>query len=134
MPLHCAALPLSLAESELFGHVKGAFTGAINHRPGALMQAHGGTLFLDEIGDLPMDIQVKLLRFWKTAKSGRWEPTDARADVRLVCATHRPLLKLVEEGKFRRDLYYRLASVTVDIPPLRNRPEDVEMLSSPLCE
>ncbi|MEK6705975.1 MAG: sigma 54-interacting transcriptional regulator [Bdellovibrionota bacterium] len=130
IPLHCGALPLSLAESELFGHVKGAFTGAINHRPGALMQAHNGTLFLDEIGDLPLDIQVKLLRFLENGEIrtvGADHPSHA--DVRLLCATHQPLQKLVEEGKFRRDLYYRLASITVEIPPLRSRPEDAEMLA-----
>ena len=131
VPLHCAALPLALIESELFGHVKGAFTGAVHQRPGALMQAHGGTLFLDEIGDLPMDIQVKLLRF---LENGEIRPVGAdrlsRADVRLVCATHKPLLKLVDEGKFRRDLYYRLASVTIEIPSLRSRPEDTEMLAT----
>jgi transcriptional regulator with PAS, ATPase and Fis domain len=130
VPLHCAALPLALIESELFGHVKGAFTGAFQHRPGALMQAHGGTLFLDEIGDLPMDIQVKLLRF---LENGEIRPVGAdrvsHADVRLVCATHKPLLKLVEEGKFRRDLYYRLASVTIEIPSLRSRPDDIELLA-----
>jgi DNA-binding NtrC family response regulator len=131
VPLHCGALAVSLAESELFGHVKGAFTGAIHQRPGALMQAHGGTLFLDEIGDLPLDIQVKLLRF---LENGEIRPVGAdrpsRAEVRLLCATHHPLLKLVEEGKFRRDLYYRLASLTLEIPPLRSRPEDVELLAS----
>ncbi len=130
VPLHCGALPLSLAESELFGHVKGAFTGASSHRAGALMQAHNGTLFLDEVGDLPLDIQVKLLRF---LENGEIRPVGAdrpsRADVRLLCATHHPLLKLVEEGKFRRDLYYRLASVTIEIPALRQRPEDIELLS-----
>jgi transcriptional regulator with PAS, ATPase and Fis domain len=130
VPLHCGALPLSLAESELFGHVKGSFTGAVQSRPGALMQAHGGTLFLDEIGDLPLDIQVKLLRF---LENGEIRPVGAdrpsRADVRLLCATHHPLLKLVGEGRFRRDLYYRLASVTIEIPPLRARPEDVAMLA-----
>lgn len=130
VPLHCGALPLSLAESELFGHVKGAFTGAIQQRPGALMQAHGGTLFLDEVGDLPLDIQVKLLRF---LENGEIRPVGAdqstRADVRLICATHHPLLKLVEEGKFRRDLYYRIASVTIEIPSLRSRPQDIEMLA-----
>lgn len=130
IPLHCGALPLSLAESELFGHVKGAFTGASQHRAGALMQAHGGTLFLDEAGDLPLDIQVKLLRF---LENGEIRPVGAdrpsRADVRVLCATHHPLQKLVEEGKFRRDLYYRLASVTVEIPTLRDRPEDIELLA-----
>lgn len=130
VPLHCGALALSLAESELFGHVKGAFTGAIQQRPGALMQAHGGTLFLDEVGDLPLDIQVKLLRF---LENGEIRPVGSdhttRADVRLICATHHPLLKLVEEGNFRRDLYYRLASVTIEIPTLRSRPQDIEMLA-----
>jgi transcriptional regulator with PAS, ATPase and Fis domain len=130
VPLHCGALPLSLAESELFGHVKGAFTGALQHRPGALMQAHGGTLFLDEVGDLPLDIQVKLLRF---LENGEIRPVGAdrpsRADVRLICATHHPLQQLVEEGKFRRDLYFRIASVTLQIPTLRSRPEDIELLS-----
>lgn len=130
VPLHCGALSLSLIESELFGHVKGAFTGAIQQRPGALMQAHGGTLFLDEIGDLPLDIQVKLLRF---LENGEIRSVGAdrthKADVRLLCATHHPLHKLVEEGKFRRDLYYRLASVTLQIPTLRSRPEDLELLA-----
>jgi DNA-binding NtrC family response regulator len=130
VPLHCGALAMSLVESELFGHVKGAFTGAAHHRPGALMQAHSGTLFLDEVGDLPMDIQVKLLRF---LENGEIRPVGAdrpsRADVRLLCATHLPLQKLVEEGKFRRDLYYRLASVTLEIPTLRSRPDDIEMLA-----
>lgn len=131
VPLHCGALPINLAESELFGHVKGAFTGASHHRSGALMQAHGGTLFLDEIGDLSLDIQVKLLRF---LENGEIRPVGAdqpsRANVRILCATHLPLEKLVEEGKFRRDLYYRLASLTVSIPPLRERYEDIEMLAN----
>ena len=131
VPLHCGALALSLAESELFGHVKGAYTGAAHHRAGALMQAHNGTLFLDEVGDLPADIQVKLLRF---LENGEIRPVGAdrssRADVRLLCATHHPLKQLVETGKFRRDLYYRLASVTIEIPTLRSRPEDIEMLAN----
>jgi transcriptional regulator with PAS, ATPase and Fis domain len=131
VPLHCGALPLSLAESELFGHVKGAFTGASQQRPGALMQAHGGTLFLDEVGDLPLDIQVKLLRF---LENGEIRPVGAdrpsRADVRLICATHHPIPQLVEEGKFRRDLYYRIASVTLEIPSLRSRPEDIALLAT----
>jgi transcriptional regulator with PAS, ATPase and Fis domain len=119
-----------LAESELFGHVKGAFTGALHHRPGALLQAHGGTLFLDEVGDLPLDIQVKLLRF---LENGEIRPVGAdhpsRVDVRLICATHQPLQKLVEENKFRRDLYYRIASITLPIPTLRSRPEDIDLLA-----
>jgi transcriptional regulator with PAS, ATPase and Fis domain len=134
VPLHCGALALSLAESELFGHVKGAFTGASHQRPGALMQAHNGTLFLDEVGDLPMDIQVKLLRF---LEDGEIRPVGAdrpsRADVRLICATHHPLEKLVKEGKFRQDLYYRLASITLTIPALRTRPHDIEFLAQKFC-
>jgi transcriptional regulator with AAA-type ATPase domain len=130
VPLHCGALALSLAESELFGHVKGAFTGAHQHRPGALMQAHGGTLFLDEVGDLPLDIQVKLLRFLENGEI-RHVGSDhmSHADVRLLCATHHPLNKLVEAGKFRRDLFYRLASVTLEIPALRDRPADIDLLA-----
>ncbi len=130
VPINCAALSLSLVESELFGHVKGAYTGAHQQRPGALLQAHNGTLFLDEIGDLPMDIQVKLLRF---LENGEIRPvgsdTTSRASVRVICATHKPLLQLVESGQFRRDLYYRLASVTLTIPALRDRLEDIEFLA-----
>lgn len=130
VPLNCGALNLSLAESELFGHVKGAFTGALKPRAGALLQAHGGTLFLDEVGDLPPDIQVKLLRF---LEDGEIRPVGAdhfsHADVRIICATHFSLEDLVAQGKFRKDLFYRLASVTLQIPPLRERPEDIELLA-----
>jgi DNA-binding NtrC family response regulator len=130
VPLHCGALAPSLAESELFGHVKGAFTGAHVQRVGALLAAHGGTLFLDEVGDLTLDLQVKLLRF---LENGEIRPVGSdqirHSDVRVVCATHMPLRKLVEEGKFRRDLYYRLASVTLEIPTLRSRPEDTALLA-----
>lgn len=130
IPLHCSALPLSLVESELFGHAKGAFTGAHRQRPGALLQAHGGTLFLDEVGDLPQEIQIKLLRF---LEDGEIRPVGAdqcvHANVRLLCATHLPLLELVEKGTFRRDLYYRIASVTIPIPPLRVRMDDIALLA-----
>jgi DNA-binding NtrC family response regulator len=119
-----------LAESELFGHTKGAYTGAFRSRAGALLQAHGGTLFLDEIGDLSPDIQVKLLRF---LENGEIRPVGSdstlKSEVRLICATHRPLEKLVAEGKFRQDLYFRLASITLKIPALRERPEDVRLLA-----
>jgi two-component system response regulator HupR/HoxA len=119
-----------LAESELFGHVKGAYTGALQNRTGALLQAHNGTLFLDEIGDLSHETQVRLLRF---LESGEIKAVGSdrviTADVRIVCATHLPLKDLVEQGKFRRDLYYRLASITIEIPSLRSRPEDIEMLA-----
>ena len=128
--INCAALSISLVESELFGHVRGAYTGADQTRRGALLQANQGTLFLDEVGDLPMEVQTKLLRF---LESGEIRPVGAdhtvRSDVRIVCATHLPLKKLVEEGKFRRDLYFRLASVTLAIPTLRSRPEDIRYLS-----
>lgn len=130
VPLHCGALAPSLAESELFGHVKGAYTGAHSQRVGALLAAHGGTLFLDEVGDLSLDLQVKLLRF---LENGEIRPVGSdqirHSDVRVVCATNLPLRKLVEEGKFRRDLYYRLASVTLEIPTLRSRPEDTALLA-----
>lgn len=128
--INCGALPLTLVESELFGHAKGAFTGAIQSRSGALMQAHGGTLFLDEIADLPPDVQVKLLRF---LEDGEVRPVGAdrvsHSQVRLVSATHKPLLPLVESGHFRRDLYYRIASISIQIPSLRERPEDVSFLA-----
>jgi transcriptional regulator with PAS, ATPase and Fis domain len=128
--INCGALPVSLAESELFGHVKGAFTGACRDRPGALLQAHHGTLFLDEVGDLPAELQVKLLRF---LESGEIRPVGSdrvvHADVRVVSATHKPLDKLVNEGIFRQDLYFRLASIPLDIPSLNSRPEDIRALS-----
>ena len=130
VPINCGALAVSLAESELFGHVKGAFTGAVKDRPGALLQAHGGTLFLDEVGDLPLELQVKLLRF---LECGEIKPVGSDrtffADARIVCATHKPLLRLVQEGKFRQDLYFRLASIPVEIPNLRSRPEDIRALA-----
>lgn len=131
VPINCGALALSLVESELFGHTKGAFTGAVRDRPGALLQAHGGTLFLDEVGDLPSEIQVKLLRF---LENGEIRPVGSdrvlHADVRVICATHKPLIKLVEEGKFRQDLYFRLASIPIEIPSLRSRPDDIDALAT----
>lgn len=128
--LHCAALPASLAETELFGHVRGSFTGAIRDRPGALLQAHGGTLFLDEIADLSLDLQVKLLRFLET---GEIRPVGSEkliySQARVVCATHRSLEDMVEKGLFRKDLYYRIASITLEIPSLMERPADIELLA-----
>ncbi len=130
VPINCGALPLSLAESELFGHVKGSFTGAVRDRPGAFLQANRGTLFLDEVGDLPHEIQVKLLRF---LENGEMRPVGAdrvlHSDVRIICATHKPLAKLVKEGKFRQDLYYRLASIPMEIPSLRSRTADIKALA-----
>jgi len=128
--INCGALAVALAESELFGHTKGSFTGASRNRMGALMKANHGTLFLDEVGDLPLELQVKLLRF---LENGEVQPVGSDhlqfSDVRVVCATHQSLLKLITEGKFRQDLYYRLASITVEIPSLDSRPEDVKLLS-----
>ena len=124
IPLNCAAVPESLAESELFGHARGAFTGALDSRPGALRLADGGTLFLDEIGDLPLPLQAKLLR---VVQDGEVRPlggnTATRVDVRLVAASNRELWRMVERGAFRRDLYYRLRVLTIQLPPLRERGE-----------
>jgi len=135
VPINCGAVAVSVAESELFCHVKGAFTGAVKDRPGALLQAHGGTLFLDEVGDLPLELQVKLLRF---LESGEIRPLGSdrvlHADVRVVCATHKPLKALVQEGKFRQDLFFRLASIPIEIPSLRARPEDIRALSNRFAE
>lgn len=129
--INCAALPAGVAESELFGHVKGAYTGAHRDRPGALLQAHGGTLFLDEIGDLAIELQAKLLRF---LECGEIRPVGSdrvlRSQVRVVCATHKPLAEMVGVRSFREDLYYRLASVPLHVHPLRDRPADIELLAN----
>jgi transcriptional regulator with GAF, ATPase, and Fis domain len=125
----CSAVSSQLIESELFGHVRGAFTGAVADRVGAFEAAHGGTLFLDEIGELPLDLQPKLLRALERLeirRVGTHQPI--RVDVRIVCATHRSLANEVERGTFREDLYYRLAVVRVPVPALRERPEDIPVL------
>ncbi len=127
--VHCAALSRSLLESELFGHEKGAFTGAVASKPGRFERADGGTLFLDEISETAPDIQVKLLRFleeWEFERVGGIKTIGV--DVRLLTATNRDLSKQVEAGRFREDLYYRLNVVTVKVPPLRERKEDIPIM------
>jgi Nif-specific regulatory protein len=121
----CTTLPAQLVESELFGHERGAFTGADRRVPGKVELSEGGTLFLDELGDLPLDIQGKLLRFLQDRTFERvGGRSTLRADVRIVCATHRDLEKAVAEGRFREDLYYRVRVVEIELPPLRARGRD----------
>jgi len=127
--VHCAALSESLLESEIFGHERGSFTGAIERRIGRFEAADGGTLFLDEIGEITASTQVKLLRFLETKSIERVGGSKAvELDVRLVAATNRTLESLVREGKFREDLFFRLNVVRITVPPLRERPEDVPLL------
>jgi len=128
--VNCAALPEALMESELFGHEKGSFTGAVGQRKGRFEHAHTGTLFLDEIGDLPPAVQVKLLRVLqerRIERVGGNQPIDF--DVRVIAATHQPIEKLVKEGRFREDLFYRLNVIRIDLPPLRERTEDIPVLA-----
>ena len=129
VPVHCAALPANLLESELFGHEKGAFTGASERRIGRFEGSDGGTLFLDEIGEIDASTQVKLLRFLESMSIERLGSMESiELDVRLVCATNRNLQKMVTKGAFREDLFYRLDVVTIDLPPLRQRKGDVPIL------
>jgi two-component system NtrC family response regulator len=127
--VNCAALAESLLEAELFGHEKGAFTGAVAARKGRFELADGGSLFLDEIGDLPPHLQVKLLRVLQEREFERvGSSRPIKVDVRLLAATHRNLETLVREGRFRDDLYYRINVVTIQLPPLRERREDLPLL------
>jgi len=133
--LHCAGLPDTLLESELFGYEKGAFTGAVGRKPGRVELAQGGTLFLDEVGDTTPAMQVKLLRLLQERQYERLGGTQTlRADVRFVAATHRPLEELVAAGQFREDLFYRLNVVPIWLPPLRERLEDIPALARHFCE
>ncbi len=128
--INCAAIPETLLESELFGHEKGAFTGAIRTTEGRIEQAAGGTLFLDEIGDVPLPLQVKLLRFLQERVIERIGGRKAiPVDTRIVCATHRDIDAMVADGRFREDLYYRLAEIVIRIPSLRERPGDAGLLA-----
>jgi DNA-binding NtrC family response regulator len=130
IPVNCAAISKELIESELFGHEKGAFTGATNARKGAFEEADGGTLFLDEIGELPVDLQAKLLRALESGEIKRVGASrPSTVDVRLVAATNRDLLGLAREGRFREDLYYRLCVIPLHLPPLRSRKGDLVSLA-----
>ncbi|MGO1247541.1 MAG: sigma-54-dependent transcriptional regulator [Oceanisphaera sp.] len=131
--LNCAAIPKELMESELFGHIKGAFTGALQDREGAVIRANGGTLFMDEICEMDLELQSKLLRF---LQSGQIQPVGSsqqvKVDVRIVCATNRDPLLEVEQGRFREDLYYRLHVIPINLPPLRERGTDVISIATAL--
>lgn len=133
--INCAAIPKELMESEIFGHIKGAFTGAVSDRKGAARQADGGTLFLDEVCEMDLELQSKLLRFIQT---GTFQPvgssTTERVDVRFICATNRDPLEEVRQGRFREDLYYRLHVIPIMLPPLRQRGEDVILIANYLLE
>jgi NtrC-family two-component system response regulator AlgB len=131
--ISCPSFPPELLESELFGHVKGAFTGAVRDNPGRIAATDGGTLFLDEIGDLPLLLQPKLLRFVQDREFERIGDTVTRkADVRLIAATNTNLADAVKQGRFREDLYFRLSVIPIEIPPLRERPDDVPVLAARL--
>ncbi|MBS1815901.1 MAG: sigma-54-dependent Fis family transcriptional regulator [Acidobacteria bacterium] len=133
--LNCAAIPESLLEAELFGHTRGAFTGAVQSRTGRIEAANGGTLFLDEIGEMPLPLQAKMLRFLESGELQRVGDNEVmRVDVRVVAATHQPLEQRSTEGRFRTDLYHRLAVFPVEVPPLRERMEDLPMLVQYMLE
>ena len=133
--MNCASIPRELFESEFFGHVKGAFTGAIRDRAGRFELANGGTLFLDEVGEIPLDMQGKLLRILQEGTYERvGEETTRSADVRIVAATNRDLQTEVTARRFRQDLYYRLSVFPIDVPSLRDRKEDIPLLATHFLE
>jgi formate hydrogenlyase transcriptional activator len=128
--VNCAAIPAGLLESELFGHERGAYTGAVTRGIGRFERANRGTLFLDEIGDLPLELQPKLLRVMQERQFERLGgAATIHADVRVICATHRNLAEMVDKHEFRADLFYRLSVFPIELPPLRERPEDIRLLA-----
>jgi transcriptional regulator with GAF, ATPase, and Fis domain len=133
--LNCAAIPESLLEAELFGHARGAFTGAVQRRTGRIEAANGGTLFLDEIGEMPLALQSKLLRFLENGELQRvGENETIRVDVRVIAATHQPLARRAQEGTFRADLFYRLAVFRIQTPALTDHTEDLTSLATHFLE
>jgi two-component system NtrC family response regulator len=127
--INCGAIPKDLMESELFGHAKGSFTGAFAPKRGKVESADGGTLFLDEIGEMPLELQVKLLRLIQQGEIEKvGAPAPLKVDVRIIAATHRNLQNLIEDGTFREDLFYRLAVIPLELPPLRERADDIPEL------
>jgi formate hydrogenlyase transcriptional activator len=128
--VNCAAIPAGLLESELFGHERGAYTGAVARGIGRFERAHRGTLFLDEIGDLPLELQPKILRVLQNRQFERLGGASTiHTDVRVICATHRNLVEMVDKRRFRADLFYRLSVFPTELPPLRDRPEDIRLLA-----
>src|SRR6185295_15723200 len=128
VPVNCSAIPETILEAELFGYEKGSFTGAVARRDGRFAHADGGTLFLDEIGEIPLGVQVKLLRVLQEGEIERLGGKSHRVDIRLLAATNKDLRRAVAEGRFREDLFYRLNVIAVTVPPLRDRRDDIPLL------